>query len=618
MVTGTIRPAELPAEAARVGEPPISTLRYDWTFAGLAALLISGLYLDGWAHAHGKVDQSFFTAWHAVLYGAFGLLALWTLGTLARNVRRGYAWRSALPRGYGWSGLGVAVFTLGGPADLVWHTLFGIEETVDALLSPSHLLLALGGLLIVAGPLRAAWQRPVRSAQLWPAVLSATVVLGILGFFTNFASPMVSPQANRPPVPESLDSEIYRMASDGSAQTRLLGAPDAIAFTPSWSPDATRLVFNREVDDNADIYLVGADGRGLTRLTSDPARDWLPSWSPDGTRIAFTSDRDGNDEIYVMAADGRGVTRLTDNLAADGRPTWSPDSQRLVFVSDRSGQLGLWTMTADGRNPALVVAAGQPRYPAWSPDGQWIAYTANQGDLPRVMLIHPDGSGAKALTSDVASWAATWSPDGQRLALARDSSAGDGDIFTMRPDGSGLQNISNNPGQEDGVGWISWSAAGIAYAARGHLPYSPYMAQALGAASYLLHTALLMGVVLLLLRRWTLPFGSLALLFTVHSVWLSVLNDNYALVPAFIVGGLVADGLLRWLRPGPERPAALRCFSAAVPTVTYALFFALLAATDGLSWSVHLWAGAIALTAVVGLFLSYLAVPPLVGAAAHG
>src|SRR2546426_11492837 len=44
---------------------------FDWTIVALSGVFVSGLFLDGWAHAHGRVDQSFFTPWHAVFYGGF-------------------------------------------------------------------------------------------------------------------------------------------------------------------------------------------------------------------------------------------------------------------------------------------------------------------------------------------------------------------------------------------------------------------------------------------------------------------------------------------------------------------------------------------------------------------
>ena len=50
----------------------------------------------------------------------------------------------------------------------------------------------------------------------------------------------------------------------------------------------------------------------------------LLGWSPDGSRIAFSSDRDGDFDVYVMNADGSGVTNLSDNPAEDSLPAWSP------------------------------------------------------------------------------------------------------------------------------------------------------------------------------------------------------------------------------------------------------------------------------------------------------
>ena len=67
---------------------------------------------------------------------------------------------------------------------------------------------------------------------------------------------------------------------------------------------------------------MNVDGTGLTNLTLNAANDELPAWSPDGTKLVFSSTRDGNPELYIMAADGSGVTRLTNNPGFDTEATW--------------------------------------------------------------------------------------------------------------------------------------------------------------------------------------------------------------------------------------------------------------------------------------------------------
>src|SRR5215813_3368070 len=69
-------------------------------FAILSAWLIGGLFLDGWAHFHGLVDNTFFTPWHAVFYSGFGVVGGYLLVNQVRYMRNGYNWRRALPVGY--------------------------------------------------------------------------------------------------------------------------------------------------------------------------------------------------------------------------------------------------------------------------------------------------------------------------------------------------------------------------------------------------------------------------------------------------------------------------------------------------------------------------------------
>lgn len=191
----TTVPMNSAAGRAQARDYPPGSVRFDWVAAGLSVWLIGGLYLDGWAHNHGKVDQVFFTPWHAVLYsGALAMIVFLGFNQI-RNTAKGYTWRNALPQGYLLSLAGAVLFLLGGGLDFVWHTVFGVEVDLETLLSPTHLVLATSGVLMISGPLRAAWMRlHTGAARGWkllgPVVVSATLVLSVTTFFTQFAHPI--------------------------------------------------------------------------------------------------------------------------------------------------------------------------------------------------------------------------------------------------------------------------------------------------------------------------------------------------------------------------------------------------------------------------------------------
>lgn len=175
----------------RVSGYPAGGVGFDLVIALLTLWFTVGLFVDGWAHNHGYTDASFFTPWHALLYSGMGATGLFLAVNQWRNVGRGYRWARALPKGYLPSLLGVVLFFAGGGFDFLWHELFGFEASIETLLSPAHLLLATSGMMIVTGPLRAAWARPGRAAgwrQLFPALLSLLIVLSILTFFTQYAN----------------------------------------------------------------------------------------------------------------------------------------------------------------------------------------------------------------------------------------------------------------------------------------------------------------------------------------------------------------------------------------------------------------------------------------------
>jgi hypothetical protein len=155
-----------------------------------------GVFLDGWAHSEiiGTLE-SFFTPWHAVLYAGFTGAAAWIAYQSMRFQRRGAAFDLArIPVGYGLALMGVAVFGANGVGDMIWHGIFGIEDGIEALLSPTHLGLFLGMAFMLTAPLRAAWHSPDdvdRSFRtFFPTLLSLTLSTAGIAFFVMYLSPL--------------------------------------------------------------------------------------------------------------------------------------------------------------------------------------------------------------------------------------------------------------------------------------------------------------------------------------------------------------------------------------------------------------------------------------------
>ena len=78
-----------------------------------------------------------------------------------------------------------------------------------------------------------------------------------------------------------------------------------------WSPDSKQLVYVIGSGSDAEIYVVGRDGKDAKQLTSNRVEDGQPRWSADGSSILFLSDGDGTFDVYRMGKDGDQQSRLT-------------------------------------------------------------------------------------------------------------------------------------------------------------------------------------------------------------------------------------------------------------------------------------------------------------------
>jgi Tol biopolymer transport system component len=191
-------------------------------------------------------------------------------------------------------------------------------------------------------------------------------------------SPVYSPDGSKivfAATSEDGVSGIYvRSASGGSARAVVEG--DGYYDYPAFSPDGSKIAYAHATGPtgNWDLFVIDANGKHDTQLTTDPAQDWGASWSPDGARLAFTSDRDGSSDIWIVDLASGTERNVVSSEAHDEQPAWSPDGTKIAFTSDR--ELERWQIfvhdVAAGTDSIVIRSDSMDRYPTWSPDGKYL------------------------------------------------------------------------------------------------------------------------------------------------------------------------------------------------------------------------------------------------------
>lgn len=227
---------------------------------------------------------------------------------------------------------------------------------------------------------------------------------------------------------------------------------------PAWAPAGDRFV----VSTGTGVRMFDGRGEnGRTIYDSKTGQVTFPSWSPDGKAIAFGvgSYFAGHEKpaaVAIVNADGTGFRNLTDGPGNAGFPSWSPDGKRIVYrVAGAEQGLRIKSLE-DGK--VVKLTTEYDNFPAWSPKGDLIDFTSFRGGDFEIYTIRPDGSGVRRLTQTGGNDAhGIWSPDGEwivfsssRLGWKDEALVGYsgpqpyGELFAMHADGSGVRQLTDN------------------------------------------------------------------------------------------------------------------------------------------------------------------------------
>jgi dipeptidyl aminopeptidase/acylaminoacyl peptidase len=239
-------------------------------------------------------------------------------------------------------------------------------------------------------------------------------------------------------------SSLFVVPSDGSKDPYRLSRAST-ASAPQWSPDGERLAFLAARDEDSALLAAkddpdeepadeetepetqlwsfnlarGGDARQLTTF-EEGVREF--DWGPESERVVVTArDPTEDQQAYLEQREDNGpieVDRLQHKYDGEG---WLDDVTSYLFIVDVASRETTRLDTAYGggaREPATGLA------PAWSPDGDRIAFLSTRGDRPDnatysdVYTIRPDGTGLAQLTeSELATGGANWGPNSRYLAF---------------------------------------------------------------------------------------------------------------------------------------------------------------------------------------------------------
>ena len=301
-------------------------------------------------------------------------------------------------------------------------------------------------------------------------------------------------------------------ALGGSPSRLIRGSDTTSTLSPIWSHDGRSLAYTV---DNA-IWIADADGTDPRKIMTSKAPHSL-SWSPNDGRLAFivgnaeaiyAPDAFGNilpSTLWTVGRDGKGAAALTDSIYHSVSPVWTSEGDGILYVSNIGGGRDLYYQRVDGNRPAgpsrrlttglringiAVGGEGRIAYSVWntsvgiwalpfprsgtasmatahqitsateriefvslSPDGQWLAFDSDRSGNMNIYKMRIDGTGLQQLTRNPGDdFRPSWSPDGRQIVF-HSFRSGNRDLYVMPADGSSQQMIAGGPAEEFAGVW---------------------------------------------------------------------------------------------------------------------------------------------------------------------
>ena len=168
----------------------------------------------------------------------------------------------------------------------------------------------------------------------------------------------------------------------------------------SWRPDGHAFAFAATVSGRPALEIENMDNGSTEREIRLPDLDeiYSPSFSPDGTKIVFSGHAGGFTDLYVYDLTTNQRQQLTHDAYADLQPVFSRDGRTIAFATDRFGTDLHQLRFGDLRLALLDVATGHitevPGFsqgshidPQWSRDGRSLFFLGTPDGIPNMYRV---------------------------------------------------------------------------------------------------------------------------------------------------------------------------------------------------------------------------------------
>lgn len=218
-------------------------------------------------------------------------------------------------------------------------------------------------------------------------------------------------------------------------------------LSPSWSPDASKLLFQSNKNGNWDIFIYHISEDSVEQLTNSIGNEKNPVWLKDSKTIVFDSDKSGSYKLYRKNIETKNTQLLFDREIQAREASFSP-SEDLVYFSGFDPEQKRWAIYSYqfyySNLNKLTNIPGNSHSPAVSPDEDNIIFTNTKRNFPfnQVYIMNWYGND-KQLFTNFDGCDPSWGKRGLKVYFISEKDNNHGNVYSMWTNGSHLEQLTN-------------------------------------------------------------------------------------------------------------------------------------------------------------------------------